>query len=168
MFISYSHVDMMFVQGLTNKLDEIGIEYFLDEKDINWGADITKTITGALKSCSSVLLIISPASLKSGWVPFEIGQATALNKTVLPLLTHPSLEVPGYLQGLKYKTQLGEVIEVLKNASRNGAGKHQLAEIHERLKKGDSISGSDRIDLIRQIAEGPPKFAGAILRSCLE
>jgi len=38
--------------------------------------------------------VISPASLKSQWVAFEIGQAKALGKRLLPLLTHASLDVP--------------------------------------------------------------------------
>ena len=158
-FISYSHIDEAFVRTLTSGLDELGVEYFLDVKDIEWGGNVTETIADALKACSSILVIVSPASLKSHWVPFEIGQATALGKTVLPLLTHPSLEVPGYLKNLNYKTQLKEALEFFKNANRIEVGEHPLVEIYDRLRKGGSLSGSDRIDLIRQIAEGPSKTA---------
>ena len=42
----------------------------------------------------------------SAWVAYEIGHAKAHDKRVLPLLTHPSIQLPGFLQSLNYKTNL--------------------------------------------------------------
>ena len=96
-FISYSRIDKEFARRLLRKLAKIGINCFLDEKNIEWGNSISDTISGALKECAAVIVIISPASLKSAWVPFEVGQAVSTGKRILPLLTHPALDVPLYL-----------------------------------------------------------------------
>ena len=114
-FISYSHVDKDYVYNLTQEFDRIGLRYFLDEKDINWGAKIKEKVQDALHSCIAVLVVISPASLKSAWVPFEIGHAMGTNKIVFPLLTHPSLDLPGYLNDLSYFVTPEKAIEYFKS-----------------------------------------------------
>ena len=79
-FISYSSVDDKWAKQLAKALDEINIEYFFDRKDIEWGDDVTDRITEGLAQCSALIVIISPASLKSQWVPFEIGHASGLER----------------------------------------------------------------------------------------
>lgn len=108
-FISYSSVDDGIARQLTEALDEINIQYFFDRKDVEWGDDVTGRITSGLAECAALIVVISPASLKSQWVPFEIGHASGLGKKILPFLTHPSLDVPGYLQRFHHKTSLAEV-----------------------------------------------------------
>lgn len=110
-FISYSSVDEDFAKKLAQTLEEIGIVYFFDRKDIDWGSSITGEIRKGLSECSAVVVVISPASLKSQWVPFEIGHAMDAGKKILPFLTHPSLDIPGYLHDLHYKTRLEDVKE---------------------------------------------------------
>jgi hypothetical protein len=43
-------------------------------------------------------------------VLYEIGHADALRKRVLPFLTHPSLEVPAFLKGIHYETDIDRVV----------------------------------------------------------
>ncbi len=88
-----------------------GVDYFLDRKDVEWGTDIPRRIADGLAQCDSLLVVVSPASLKSQWVPYEVGQATALGKTILPFLVHPSLDLPGYLQNYSHKVRLADVKE---------------------------------------------------------
>lgn len=113
-FISYSSVDDGMAKQLTAALDEIGIQYFFDRKDVEWGDDVVRKITDGLSESAALIVIISPASLKSQWVPFEIGHATGLGKKILPFLTHPSLDVPAYLQRLHHKTDLKAVQDYLR------------------------------------------------------
>jgi hypothetical protein len=54
-------------------------------------------------------VIVSPASIKSAWVPFEIGYFTALKRRVLPYLVHPSTDLPGYLSSLKHIATMEEL-----------------------------------------------------------
>jgi len=114
-FISYSHIDEEFAKELEQIRKEIGIEDFLDRKDIDWGDHIVGKVQRGLLECPAVVVIVSPASLKSQWVPFEIGHAMCVGKKVLPLLTHPSLDLPDYLKNLSYKTSLKGVKHYFEN-----------------------------------------------------
>ena len=101
-FMSYSHVDATVANELGAAIDHSGITYFRDVKDINWGDRIDAAVHTALEDSNALLVIISPASLKSLWVPFEIGYFSALKRHILPFLTHPSLELPPYISNLKH------------------------------------------------------------------
>lgn len=98
LFISYSHLDDAIVTQLTAALHEAGVLYFLDRKDINWGASITPKVQSGLACSSAVLVVISPASQKSQWVPYEVGYASAVGVELLPFLTHPDIELPPYMR----------------------------------------------------------------------
>jgi hypothetical protein len=108
-FISYSSVDEKKAKQVMKTLSTLELECFLDRKDIDWGDDLLDRITEGLSECSTVIVILSPASSKSQWVSFEVGHATALGKKVLPFLVHPSMEVPGFIKGLHYKTRLADI-----------------------------------------------------------
>jgi len=108
-FISYSRFDQDVANEISALLTSMNIDHFLDRKDIDWGEDITQEVKAGLRTCTHTLLVVSPASLKSSWVAYEIGQAAALGKVILPLLTHPSLELPGFIAGLNYKVRLADV-----------------------------------------------------------
>jgi tetratricopeptide (TPR) repeat protein len=108
-FISYASVDRKLATEIADLLAELGIHYYFDQKDIVWGEDFNLDIREGLADSSAQIVILSPASLKSQWVPYEVGFATALGKQVLPYLTHPSLDVPGYLQSLHYVFSLDDV-----------------------------------------------------------
>lgn len=108
-FISYSHVDGGVANEICSILDSIGISYFRDVKNIGWGDGISDQVRSALIDSQSVLAIISPASLKSVWVPFEVGYCSALNRKVLPYLTHPAIDLPGYIGGVKFLSSLEDV-----------------------------------------------------------
>lgn len=112
-FVSYSHIDEDFVKRLTKLLDKHKIPYFLDSKDITWGSSISEEIRQASDNAEYLVVVISPASLQSSWVPYEIGLARGKNAKILPILTHPSLELPGYLADIKYLTSLNAVDQFL-------------------------------------------------------
>ena len=101
-FISYSHIDKAHVDEIIEILDDNKINYFLDEKDIEWGEDITVEIQKAISKTTHLIIVISPASLKSSWVSYEVGMAAGKGIKLLPFLTHPSLDLPLYLRKYKY------------------------------------------------------------------
>lgn len=114
-FISYSRRDADLAKEICNILDRYNITYFLDTKNINWGAKVNKDVRNALLSCTAIVVIISPASQKSQWVAYELGHAVALNKIILPLLSHPDIDVPQFIHELNYKTSLSEVNKFFSN-----------------------------------------------------
>lgn len=101
-FISYSHSDSALVSKICKMLDKDDVKYFRDVKHIDWGKDIEDSVRVALHTCSSLMVVLSPGSLESAWVPYELGHARALKKDILPFLTHPKLKIPAYLQRLSY------------------------------------------------------------------
>ncbi len=109
LFISYAREDSDAVTNIGRILDDLGIEYFLDVKDLNWGDNILSEIHGGLRNCSHLILVLSPASIKSQWAAYETGNATGHGKVVLPFLTHPSIEIPGFLRHLHYESKLEEL-----------------------------------------------------------
>ncbi|MBU1219432.1 toll/interleukin-1 receptor domain-containing protein [Myxococcota bacterium] len=110
-FISYSSIDSEIAKEIATVLDRCNVEYFLDRKDVVWGDDVIFHVKRGISECLSVIVIVSPASLKSHWVSFEVGHSTALGKKILPFLTHPSLDMPSFMSNLHYKTKLSEIEE---------------------------------------------------------
>lgn len=109
-FISYSRIDAPIAQEIAKILKNLNIPYFLDEKDIKWGDSVVKTINSAIdKQITHEIVIISPASLKSFWVWYEIGYSTAKDIIILPFLIHPSLDVPSFLSEYNYITNMEDI-----------------------------------------------------------
>ncbi len=115
-FISYSHSDQEVALDICKILDDYSIPYFRDERSIEWGDRISDQVKLALAEAVAVLVVISPGSLKSQWVAYEVGYASALEKKVLPFLTHPELDVPGYVGDLKYYVEIKDVRDYFSNS----------------------------------------------------
>lgn len=120
-FISYSQRDAELADDLTSVLSKLSIDYFQDVRGIGVGEDISTRVREELDNCVVVLVIISPASLKSHWVPYEIGHASALGKVVLPYLTHPDLEVPPYIRELNSATAKQQIANYFAGKFRDDA-----------------------------------------------
>jgi hypothetical protein len=120
-FISYSHQDSLIADDISRDLAELGIEYFLDRKDIGWGESIRATVRKALRRCTHQVIILSPASIKSHWVHFEAGWAMGANRVALPFVTHPSLEIPGYFGDLLFKTSREEIRKFFQGLEKKSA-----------------------------------------------
>jgi len=131
-FISYSHIDIEVAKKIEDILVKFSITYFLDIKDIEWGNSIGEEIKSNLKNASHLLVILSPASLKSQWVTFEIATALALEKKVLPFLVHPSLEVPQFLNDISFLKSLDDLSSYFGEIARN-----------QGMKKDGVLSSSD-------------------------
>jgi hypothetical protein len=98
-FISYAHEDDETAQSIAKVCQQLAIPTWLDRKEVQWGGLISESIGRGMKDCTHLVLVLSPASLKSDWVPYEIGRATERGMTILPYLTHKSLDLPPYLGG---------------------------------------------------------------------
>jgi hypothetical protein len=99
-FISYASEDHAIAAQLADMLQQRGIKCFLDKKSVGWGNSIMGVIGRGLQAASSLIAVLSPTSVRSQWVPFEIGQAIALGTPVLPFLTAGSVELPGFLHDI--------------------------------------------------------------------
>jgi len=87
-FISHSSADAWVARKISEDLRGRGVDTFLDAKDLQTGDPIEDSIHGNLADCDELLLLVSPAALKSAWVLIEVGGARALGKRLIPILLH--------------------------------------------------------------------------------
>jgi nucleoside 2-deoxyribosyltransferase len=127
-FISYAHEDSGLVDDICTHLSGEGFEFFRDTKSIGWGGKISRDVQRALEQSGGVVVVLSPASIKSQWVPYEVGYAIALRKPILPYLTHPSLDLPGYLSDLRHISTLDEIASFLGQVDATGQAAVASAE----------------------------------------
>jgi len=100
-FICYSRSDEHFVLPLANKLKDLGAPVWLDQWDIPPGANWIETIEDALSRCSRLLIILSPASIKSDDVQSEWLKGLREKKVLIPIL-YRTCKIPYKLAPYQY------------------------------------------------------------------
>jgi hypothetical protein len=85
-FISYSRDDKDFVRRLASDLKAAGANVWLDQLDIVPGDRWDRSVEDALTECPGMLLILSPASVKSENVMDEVSRALETNKRLIPVV----------------------------------------------------------------------------------
>ena len=168
-FISYSNVDREIAEKIADILKNEGVEYFFGEKNIQWGNDIKNIINDTLANrITHEIVILSPASIKSQWVAYEIGFATAKDVIILPFLTHPSVEIPLFMKGYNYKVDLNDVRNYFRNEEKymtiyneNGE-KEEVYSFATLLRLLNSIEGIERI---RFISPHPKDFTTDVIEA---
>lgn len=101
-FVSYSTSDLESVEALRDLLRNSDIQVFVAEHSIKPSENLSSTLTAAIRRCDLFMVLWSGNAKGSEWVMQEIGQAKALNKKILPLVLEENLELPGFIQDLKY------------------------------------------------------------------
>lgn len=85
-FLSYTAEDRERVTELRGKLAELGIRVF-DAADVSPVEHALKKLQDALETSRLIVLMVSPDSLKSTWVNFEVGAALSMGKRIIPILS---------------------------------------------------------------------------------
>ncbi len=85
-FISYSHEDRFIAEMLAQRLREVGYLPWVDFAGISGGDEWKQSIDEAMSRSSAFLLLLTPDSVKSHWVSFEISCAREKNCPIIPLL----------------------------------------------------------------------------------
>lgn len=118
-FISYAHEDAEFALRLAEDLRAGGAAVWMDRLDINPGQHWDTTVEAALGKCPQLLVILSPAAVKSTNVMDEVSFALDKGKTVLPVI-HRQCEIPFRLRRLQrvdltlnYKPGLSRLLDTL-------------------------------------------------------
>lgn len=102
LLISYSHKDKKFANTLKKALIRYNLSVFLDEHEMQVGEDIAARLRNEIMRCDFVIIIITPNSIESNWVNWEIDFALNWELTenkvkVLPILMQGNL-IPGRLK----------------------------------------------------------------------
>jgi formylglycine-generating enzyme required for sulfatase activity len=84
-FISYSHKDKKYVEGLEQKLIEEGFNVWIDHR-IDYGSQWPKEIQRQLDACDAFIVVLTENAYKSKWVQNEVARADRKGKPFFPLL----------------------------------------------------------------------------------
>ncbi len=92
--INYELQDEDAVRGITALCDELELKYSLEERD-DW---LTHALRPASEDSTHMLLVISPATTTSWWLPFQLGRAAERRMNILPYLTESASVLPSFLE----------------------------------------------------------------------
>jgi hypothetical protein len=67
-FLSHNRMDKPWVWAFATLLRSQGLSVFFDEDSISYGADTVQAIEKGIQGSRHILIVITPASVKSGWV----------------------------------------------------------------------------------------------------
>lgn len=106
-FISYSWNDKEFANRLCEDLEQVGVQCWLDAKELTVGASISGTIRKAIQAHDRVVVVLSQASVRSSWVRQEIKNASRLEQArktpvLFPISLDQSLFLPSGKPHLAY------------------------------------------------------------------
>ena len=85
-FISYSSKDFNKVNTVKDILEINGISCWMAPQSIPAGSSYAKEIPIAIRECKVFLLMITPKSQESQWVPKEVSVALSECKCVIPFV----------------------------------------------------------------------------------
>jgi hypothetical protein len=100
-FFSYARSDADFVLKIASALRADGVDLWVDQLDIPKGARWDESVEGALKGCSCLVVVLSPASVSSFNVLDEVYFTLGEGKRVVPILLH-TCEIPFRLKRIQY------------------------------------------------------------------
>lgn len=118
-FISHSSVDLWIAGQMAKEIRAAGAKPWLDELEMEGGDQIRDRILRGIDACSEAVVLITPQSIKSDWVSFEIGAVSIQRKRVTPVLqyvSHDQLKILADTKSLElnrfdqYLTQLKQRI----------------------------------------------------------
>jgi len=101
-FISYSTKDLDLVNYVKSLLEGYTMKVYIAEYTQPPGVDLTNHIKNSVTNCDLFILLWSSHSKQSEWVTQEIAFANANNKTIIPVVLEPNLELPVFIKNLKY------------------------------------------------------------------
>lgn len=90
-FLSYGSEDRAFARRVQRGLRRAGVVVFLDELGLVVGERL-QTIEVAISNSHAVVIVVSPASIASPWVNYELEVAAAHGIPILPAILHEVLD----------------------------------------------------------------------------
>lgn len=105
-FLSHKSEDKEFVESIGEYFINAGIDIYLDKNDFklqsavskNDPKRVTECIQEGISKSDYILCIASGNTVKSWWVPYEIGYGKKSNKEIATLLRKDVQDIPDYLK----------------------------------------------------------------------
>ena len=83
-FISYSHIDLHFVDALATELENNQIDVLIDRRDLPYGEQWKPELLDFVRQADTIVFVVSPASISSRWCKWEVEQVEAASKRLVP------------------------------------------------------------------------------------
>ncbi len=122
-FISHSSLDTWIAKVMAEKIESLGAQTWLDEKDLESGTVVVGEILRAIDACNEAIVLVSPQSVNSQWVIFEIGAVRGQHKRVTPVLNNVSYDAIAPMKDVKAidLNRFGEFLSELKKRIQQSA-----------------------------------------------
>ena len=125
-FISHSSKDKLFVRKLATDLQRRRIRPWLDEREILVGDSLHRRISDGIESADFLILVLSEASIQSGWVEREVNaglmrELENKNVIVLPILKEQldHTRIPTLIRERRYASFVEDYEEGLHDLTRS-------------------------------------------------
>lgn len=154
-FLSYAFIDKeVVINEIIPVLNEINVNFWFDEKDIQSGDNIFETILQGIKSSD---IIISYFNGRSNYANFELGSAIGHGKPIIAIL-NSKYSLPSDIRNLNYifyddtkkdefKQRLKRAIEIIQE---NVIDKLDFSNAHYRKLIGIQV-GTDSSDYVEEL-----------------
>jgi hypothetical protein len=102
LFVSHASADKWLARTLCEKLEEIGVQTFRDDRDINGGDDIPESLRREIIRSKELLVLVTPESVNRPWVLLEVGGALLRGMRITPVLCHVEVDrIPDLIKSKK-------------------------------------------------------------------
>ncbi|MFZ9739657.1 MAG: toll/interleukin-1 receptor domain-containing protein, partial [Prochlorotrichaceae cyanobacterium] len=103
-FLAYAEENRGTAEKIRNSLRREGFTVWTNTTDIHAGNDFQKVIERGIEETDSVVYLLSPAAVRSGYCQHELEYALSLQKRIIPVLVEetPSDQIPLKLRNLQY------------------------------------------------------------------
>jgi len=100
-FISHSSADIWIAEQIDKQIRASGAKTWLDKKDLKGGDILVDEIIKGITSCNEAVVLVSPKTVESQWVAYEIGAVSVQHKRVTPILNQVSNDAIAPMKGVK-------------------------------------------------------------------
>ena len=159
-FISHSSRDKKFVRTLKDCLHENSIETWFDEDQLDLGDSLINKLENALNTSSHLVIILSPTSVESDWVKYELkkalsNQRTGLMQKIIPI-KYRECEIPEELKELLHADLSEEVVLPSHDSDRikfisNGFESFFLKLVKAIRNSSKAINNNEKEEIIKTI-----------------
>lgn len=142
-FISHQKKDSDIAKKIADYLLNAGVDIYFDEYDVNINRDDPNSVVTAIRygieNCTHMLVIFSPNTFNSMWVPWEIGYAynSSISLNVLRLKDVAKDKLPEYLKVVKVLFDIWDLNYLISLLTNNTS--------EQLLKEGRIHNYSDKI-----------------------
>ena len=90
-FLSYASADREYAHHVRSLLAQRPDVHVFTTEMLSAGEDWQSKLKDELSKCDIFLVLLSPNAVESKWVLHELGAAWAMDKPIIPIVTHPKV-----------------------------------------------------------------------------